>query len=319
MTGHPNQMNVWLAGMGLAVRSVEKFVPECVFKAPRLSIARFLRALFSGDGSVSTSRQGNVLVEYASSSERLIRDVQHLLLRFGIIARLRRKITNYGTTAFILNITDKDAISKFGKEIGFIPDSMKDRRLQDTLEFIRRFPKRKSNFDTIPSEGWVLLKQACYRHGHSMLSLGVNPAWGQSVARSKFVKLGELLNEADLLEIGQSHILWDTLESIKLAGKEPVYDLSVASTNNFIANDFIVHNSTYARSGLIVNTTPLEPGWRGRLVLEFSNSADLPVRIYANEGIAQVTFFESDEDCETSYADRSGKYQNQTGLVTPRL
>ena len=77
--------------------------------------------------------------------------------------------------------------------------------------------------------------------------------------------------------------------------------------------------STYARSGLIVNTTPLEPGWRGRLVLEFSNSADLPIRIYANEGIAQVTFFESDEDCETSYADRAGKYQDQIGLVTPRL
>lgn len=77
--------------------------------------------------------------------------------------------------------------------------------------------------------------------------------------------------------------------------------------------------STYARSGLIVNTTPLEPGWRGRLVLEFSNSASLPVRVYADEGIAQVIFFESDDPCSTSYADRSGKYQNQTGLVTARL
>lgn len=82
---------------------------------------------------------------------------------------------------------------------------------------------------------------------------------------------------------------------------------------------FCLGKSTFARSGLIVNTTPLEPGWRGRLVLEFSNSADLPVRIYANEGIAQVTFFESDEDCTVSYADRQGKYQDQTGLVTPRL
>jgi dCTP deaminase len=77
--------------------------------------------------------------------------------------------------------------------------------------------------------------------------------------------------------------------------------------------------SSYARAGLIVNTTPLEPSWRGRLVLEFSNSADLPIRIYANEGIAQVTFFESDEDCEVSYADRRGKYQDQAGLVTSRL
>jgi dCTP deaminase len=77
--------------------------------------------------------------------------------------------------------------------------------------------------------------------------------------------------------------------------------------------------STLARVGIIVNTTPLEPGWRGRLVLEFSNCADLPVRIYANEGVAQVTFFESDEDCETSYADRQGKYQGQRSIVTARL
>jgi dCTP deaminase len=82
---------------------------------------------------------------------------------------------------------------------------------------------------------------------------------------------------------------------------------------------YCMGKSTYARSGLIINTTPLEPGWRGRLVLELSNSADLPIRIYADEGIAQVTFFESDEDCEVSYADRTGKYQDQTGLVTPRL
>jgi dCTP deaminase len=77
--------------------------------------------------------------------------------------------------------------------------------------------------------------------------------------------------------------------------------------------------STMARSGVIVNATPLEPRWRGRLVLEFSNSADLPVRIYANEGVAQVIFFESDEECATSYADRQGKYQDQEGLVTARL
>jgi dCTP deaminase len=82
---------------------------------------------------------------------------------------------------------------------------------------------------------------------------------------------------------------------------------------------FCLGKSTFARSGIIVNATPLEPGWRGRLVLEFSNSADLPVRIYANEGIAQVTFFESDEECDISYADRQGKYQDQKGLVTPRL
>jgi len=77
--------------------------------------------------------------------------------------------------------------------------------------------------------------------------------------------------------------------------------------------------STYARSGLIINATPLEPTWRGRLVLEISNSADLPVRIYAEEGIGQIIFFESDEDCDVSYEDRKGKYQDQTGLVLPKV
>ena len=77
--------------------------------------------------------------------------------------------------------------------------------------------------------------------------------------------------------------------------------------------------STFARSGVIINATPLEPTWRGRLVLEISNSADLPVRIYAEEGIAQVIFFESDEACEVAYEDRKGKYQDQKGLVTPKV
>jgi dCTP deaminase len=77
--------------------------------------------------------------------------------------------------------------------------------------------------------------------------------------------------------------------------------------------------STMARSGLIINATPLEPTWRGRLVLEISNSADLPVRIYAEEGIAQVIFLQSDEECEVAYEDRQGKYQDQKGLVTPKV
>jgi deoxycytidine triphosphate deaminase len=122
---------------------------------------------------------------------------------------------------------------------------------------------------------------------------------------------------ADL--IANSSLDWDAIRSIRPAGREPVYDLTVAGTHNFIANDLVVHNSTYARSGVIVNATPLEPTWRGRLVLEISNSADLPVRIYAEEGIAQVVFFESDEECLTAYEDRQGKYQDQKGLVTPRV
>ena len=76
--------------------------------------------------------------------------------------------------------------------------------------------------------------------------------------------------------------------------------------------------STYARCGIIVNVTPLEPEWEGHVTLEFSNTTTLPAKIYANEGVAQMLFFESDEVCETSYKDRGGKYQGQTGVTLPR-
>jgi len=79
-----------------------------------------------------------------------------------------------------------------------------------------------------------------------------------------------------------------------------------------------VGKSTYARCGIIVNVTPLEPEWEGHVTLEFSNTTPLPARIYANEGCAQVIFIESDEVCETSYRDRGGKYQGQTGVTLPR-
>jgi dCTP deaminase len=77
--------------------------------------------------------------------------------------------------------------------------------------------------------------------------------------------------------------------------------------------------STYARCGLIVNVTPFEPEWEGYVTLEISNTTPLPARIYAGEGIAQVLFFQSDEMCETSYADRKGKYQNQQSIMLPRI
>lgn len=80
-----------------------------------------------------------------------------------------------------------------------------------------------------------------------------------------------------------------------------------------------VGKSTYARCGVIVNVTPFEPGWEGNAVLEISNTTPLPAKIYANEGLAQVLFFESDTPCKTSYADRKGKYQYQKDIVNAKV
>lgn len=80
-----------------------------------------------------------------------------------------------------------------------------------------------------------------------------------------------------------------------------------------------VGKSTYARCGLIVNVTPLEPEWRGKVTLEISNTTPLPARVYANEGVAQLIFLRADEVCEISYADKGGKYQDQSGLTLPKV
>lgn len=87
--------------------------------------------------------------------------------------------------------------------------------------------------------------------------------------------------------------------------------------NNVLA--ICLGKSTYARCGIIVNVTPFEPGFKGHITIEISNTTPLPAKIYANEGIAQVLFFEGDEPCETSYADKKGKYQSQEGITLPKI
>lgn len=111
---------------------------------------------------------------------------------------------------------------------------------------------------------------------------------------------------------------FEPLVSLTGAGCQNVYDLEVSGLHNFIANGLVIHNSTYARCGIIVNVTPFEPEWEGYVTLEFSNTTPLPAKIYANEGVAQVIFFEADEPCETSYKDRGGKYQGQAGVTLPK-
>ncbi len=100
----------------------------------------------------------------------------------------------------------------------------------------------------------------------------------------------------------------------EIAGDHDVYCLTAPEAGNFaLQGGVFVKNC-----GIIVNVTPLEPEWEGHVTLEFSNTTPLPAKIYANEGVAQMLFFESDEVCETSYADRGGKYQGQRGVTLPK-
>lgn len=259
-----NKSTLWLKSYNLAVGSQQKFVPQRVFTAPREVVAAFLRALFSGDGSVylvgsSTRVKPTLAVEYCSISEQLIRDVHHLLLRFGIPSCIRVKHPPRGRTAYVLAFQSSESIMRFFIEIGFLPGSIKQRRFEETMYS-------------------VLLATKPRQQEHE-------------------------------------YILWDEIKSIEEVGMEEVYDISVPHLNNFVANDIIVHNSTYARCGIVANLTPAEAAWRGHLTLEFSNSSSADCRIYANEGVVQLLFLEG-EPCAISYEARQGKYQDQAEVVT---
>jgi deoxycytidine triphosphate deaminase len=315
----PDRTFTWLRSLGLDVRSPEKFVPDAIFQLRAPNLARFLRALFSGDGGVSLGHS-SLHLEYCSTSERLARDVQHLLLRFGVVAFLRERATASGRPAWTLTVTSKDHVRRFAAEVGFVPGCEKARRLEDALRLIEERPQEKSNYDTLPHEAWAEFREACRIRGGSLRSMGVERTQPrQSMPRALAADLAERLSDERLGALADGDVLWDTLLEARFDGVEPVFDISVPDRHNFLANDVVVHNSTYARCGIIVNVTPFEPEWEGIVTLEVSNTTPLPAKIYANEGIAQVLFFESDEVCETSYADKKGKYQAQKGLTLPRM
>jgi deoxycytidine triphosphate deaminase len=312
-----NRAHLWLQKYGLNVGALQKFVPQSIFTAPENSVRLFLQSLFSGDGSIYSSKSG-VFLEYYSSSRRLIEDVHHLLLRFGIFSVIREKTTAIGTLACKIQITDKDQVRRFAARIGFTPGSLKQQRLEgEVLPMIRAQPRCKSNFDSLPAEAWSIIGMAARVGGVPLSSINIRTYSKQSVSFATAAQVALATGDMYVSPLLDGP-LWDVVESIEPAGEEEVYDISVPGPHNFVANDLIVHNSTYARCGIIVNVTPLEPEWEGHVTLEFSNTTPLPAKIYANEGVAQMLFFESDEVCETSYRDRGGKYQGQRGVTLPK-
>jgi deoxycytidine triphosphate deaminase len=311
-----NRAHDWLRSLELNVGAANKFVPQIIFTAPEPSVRLFLQALFSGDGSIYHSDQG-VFLEYYSKSRRLIEDVHHLLLRFGIVSLIREKTTAIETRACKIQITDKDQILHFAQRIGFSPGSLKQRLLQEkVLAMIAAQPRAKSNFDTLPREAWAVAGTAARVGGLSLNALNIHPS-NQSMPMFAAARVALMTGDPYVTPLVDGPV-WDAVEQIEPVGSEEVYDITVPTLHNFVANDFIVHNSTYARCGIIVNVTPLEPEWEGHVTLEFSNTTPLPAKIYANEGVAQMLFFESDEVCETSYRDRGGKYQGQRGVTLPK-
>jgi replicative DNA helicase len=244
--------HLWLDQIGLTGKGAwDKAVPEFVFRLPRGQMAIFLQRLFATDGWACVGAAGKREIGYCSVSERLARDVQHLLLRFGVLSRVTHKKTTCGdvrSRAWQVTIHDGPSLRTFAEDIGIFGKE------ESVLRVVSSIPAASCpNVDTIPVGIWQGIIAA--KGAESMLSLGrrsgikgwVNIHAGKrGLSRGRLLKLAKALDSARMCDIANSDVFWDEVSSVEPAGVQPVYDLTVADTHNFVANDVIVHNSALA-------------------------------------------------------------------------
>ncbi len=252
LTTPANPLADWLRGHGLMGQgAAAKSIPAAVFRLPRAQLALLLNCLFATDGWASLLASGQSQLGYASVSERLARQVQHLLLRFGVVAKLRQRWVRYRDTrrsCWQLDITDGDSIRAFASDIGIHGKQAElDRVL---LSLAGR--KAHSNVDLLPVGIWTRIAEAkgglswtelAQRIGASESNLHVGK---RGMSRARLARMAMVLQDAGLAALASSDVVWDRIESITCTGVQQVYDLTVPETHNFIANDICVHNTTLA-------------------------------------------------------------------------
>jgi replicative DNA helicase len=253
----PNGLRRWLEDLGVwGRRAGDKFVPDPVFRAPLTELALFLNRLFATDGWATVLTSGQAQLGYCTVSERLARQVQHLLLRFGVISSLCKKSVKYGDSrrwGFQLNITESGSIRTFVEEIGIFGK-------EDAVRRVRRALKDKrphANRDLIPREACKLLDEA--RDGQSWASISRQMGFGQGhnlhvgtrdISRDRMSRFVDALGHQGLKDLAESDVYWDEIVSIEPLGMEQVYDLTIPDTHNFVANDVCVHNTAMALNAI---------------------------------------------------------------------
>jgi replicative DNA helicase len=247
---HP--LALWLEGHGLAGKNAhDKVVPPAVFTLPREQLALFLNRLFATDGWASVLASGQSQLGYCTVSRRLARQVQHLLLRFGVIAALKeRTIAARGgpRTAWQLDITDADSIRTFATEIGIFG---KEARLERVLVALAG-REQHVNRDVVPAEAWQAVGSA--KGSESWSSLARRAGFASTtnlhvgrrgLSRRRLGALANALGDSGLAQLADSDVYWDEVVAIEPLGLKQVYDLTIPETHNFVADDVCVHNTSF--------------------------------------------------------------------------
>jgi replicative DNA helicase len=252
-TNGANALARWLEELGLRGEDAHgKSVPRVIFTLRRELIALFLNRLFATDGWAACLESGQAQLGYCSVSERLARQVQHLLVRFGIIATLKKKRVKYGGSerhAWQLDITDRASILRFGEEIDiFGKEEALDRALAAA-----RSRRPQTNRDLVPREIWRRISSLKGSEPWSSLAKRAGLAGTSNIharkralTRGRLASLALALGDQNLADIAASDVYWDEIVSIEPVGKKRVFDLTIGRTHNFVANDVCVHNTSFA-------------------------------------------------------------------------
>lgn len=250
-----NSLTSWLQTQGLWGKSAaEKDVPPSVYRYTRTKLALFLNRLFACDGSLYVQNEQQPAISYSTVSKKLALSVQHLLLRFGIIAKLRSRQVKYAQQlrpAFELRITDSASISVFCEEIGAFGKEAAVAALQVRV----RDTAYNTNLDVIPVEIWERILAAKGTQSWRALfeKMGLPPssnlhAGQRAPSRRRLLQLAQALASEELANLAQSDLYWDRIVNIESIGAQQVYDLTVPETHNFVANDVLVHNTSFGLS-----------------------------------------------------------------------
>jgi replicative DNA helicase len=247
-----NSLTDWLKFLGIWGKlSHEKFVPAVIFKLPKLQLAAFINRLFATDGWATVLSSGQVQLGFSTVSKKLAQQVQHLLLRFGIIARLKARLMLYEgerRPAWQIDITDAISIQIFVAEIGICGKEQATTNALLALEH----KNYQTNCDLIPMSVWNQLSAAKINAGESWQSVAIKAGitghsnihvGKRAPTRDRLLKLATALKNPPLQDLAQSQVYWDEIVAIEPIGSKQVYDLTIPGTHNFVANDICVHNT----------------------------------------------------------------------------
>ena len=256
--GRRNPIAAWLHPMGLfGLRSHEKFIPPRIFSLSQTQLALFLRHLWATDGSVTVANSGAVRVYYSTTSEKLARQLQTLLLRFGIIARLHAVGNVYGHPQWTVDVKGVKDQRQFLDEIG-----VHGKRGLSAVQAKKRLDLMVAagRFDNIPSGVWErvgrIMRERSISRNHMQIAVGSRSRGDLNFdicpSRTRLGRIAQFLDDAELEMLATNDVYWDTISSIESIGHQLVYDATVSETHNFIANGISLHNSIEQDSDVVI-------------------------------------------------------------------